>query len=59
MEKNFYLQSKYSLPSLILIRQQWDKYLATIDDKNSSNIPIGWVYPSEPIDEYWSKYLKN
>ena len=39
-------------------RREWDSYLAPEQKGSASQIPRGWVVPTEPSCEHWKIYIK-
>nr|XP_034987597.1 programmed cell death protein 7 [Zootoca vivipara] len=50
----YYLQAEYSVPSLIQIRHEWDRYLVPTDHPEGNFIPPGWVIPCQPSSDIWA-----
>ncbi|XP_054858105.1 programmed cell death protein 7 [Eublepharis macularius] len=51
--RQYYLQAEYSVPALIQIRHEWDRFLVPADHPEGSFIPPGWVLPSLPSSDIW------
>ncbi|XP_060116350.1 programmed cell death protein 7 [Heteronotia binoei] len=52
--RQYYLQAEYSVPALIQIRHEWDRFLVLADHPEGSFIPPGWVLPSPPSSDIWA-----
>uniref|UniRef100_A0A8D0L7F0 Programmed cell death 7 n=1 Tax=Sphenodon punctatus TaxID=8508 RepID=A0A8D0L7F0_SPHPU len=55
--RQYYLQAEYSVPSLIQIRHEWDRYLVPADHPEGSFVPSGWVLPPLPSSDTWATAL--
>ncbi|XP_044300936.1 programmed cell death protein 7 [Varanus komodoensis] len=54
----YYLQAEYSVPALIQIRHEWDRYLVPADHPEGNFIPPGWVLPSPPSSDTWATAVR-
>nr|XP_060611603.1 programmed cell death protein 7 [Anolis sagrei ordinatus] len=54
----YYLQAEYSLPSLIQIRHEWDRFLVPADHPDGQGVPPGWVLPSPPSSDIWATAVR-
>ncbi|XP_077174521.1 programmed cell death protein 7 [Paroedura picta] len=52
--RQYHLQAEYSVPALIQIRHEWDRFLVPADHPEGSFIPPGWVVPSPPSSDIWT-----
>ncbi|XP_015267497.1 PREDICTED: programmed cell death protein 7 [Gekko japonicus] len=52
--RQYYLQAEYSVPALIQIRHEWDRFLVPADHPEGSFIAPGWVLPSPPSSDIWA-----
>ncbi|KAL1007515.1 hypothetical protein UPYG_G00087820 [Umbra pygmaea] len=53
----YYTQGERSLPALIQIRREWDRFLVSMDHQDGTAIPRDWVLPEPPTDEVWATAL--
>ncbi|XP_025055373.1 programmed cell death protein 7 [Alligator sinensis] len=56
--KQYYLQAEHSVPVLIQIRHEWDRYLVPADHPEGSCIPPGWVLPAPPTSDTWATAVR-
>ncbi|XP_061451958.1 programmed cell death protein 7 [Rhineura floridana] len=54
----YYLQAEYSVPALIQIRHEWDRYLVPADHPEGNCIPPGWVLPYLPSSDIWATAVR-
>lgn len=57
--EDFYLQAESSLPVLVQIRREWDRFLVPAEHPDGSALPQGWVLPEPPADEAWASALEK
>ncbi|XP_048088214.1 programmed cell death protein 7 [Alosa alosa] len=55
--QDFYLQAEISLPALVQIRREWDRFLVPEEHPDGSAVPQAWVLPEPPADEAWASAL--
>ncbi|XP_019604246.1 programmed cell death protein 7 [Rhinolophus sinicus] len=56
--RQYYLQAEHSLPALIQIRHDWDRYLVPSDHPKGNSVPRGWVLPPLPSNDIWATAIK-
>ncbi|XP_042327995.1 programmed cell death protein 7 [Sceloporus undulatus] len=54
----YYLQAEYSVPALIQIRHEWDRYLVPADHPEGHCIAPGWVLPTPPSNDIWATAVR-
>ncbi|XP_003226617.1 programmed cell death protein 7 isoform X1 [Anolis carolinensis] len=54
----YYLQAEYSVPALIQIRHEWDRFLVLADHPEGQGVPPGWVLPSPPSSDIWATAVR-
>jgi len=56
---SFYNKSQRSLPDLIEIRREWDKFVVESGTPGASIIPLGDIAPSPPANAIWATALNT